>query len=248
MNETAVISWELPGWQGDAEALGVVVTNSGRSIFYIGDDRCVYEISDVNGSWHVLSKPDTRFVPPADKHSSWISVTNNIYNDPDEIWMYYISSDALIQAHMSATGVWDRWVTLGADPLTKASSGSVLSSGAKAGIGIVSALAGVFVLLVAGFIIQRAVGRKTNVESDGDGDDKAQTVELDSIPKAEMAGQGCVLEMVGREENLAHEMFSPTWYHELDDAQFLVEMGEPRDVYEMPGDSGTRSTRPHVSG
>ncbi|KAI1463659.1 uncharacterized protein F4812DRAFT_236516 [Daldinia caldariorum] len=165
-------NFTLPAWDGKASALAVTINNKDvRSVFYIGTDKKLYQVSNDGGggggnsTWSVSPRPedDEKSWPVADAAGAPIAVASDVGSRT--MRLYYVSGGRVVEVN----GDHGRWQAATVLPSTNTSQtvgapGSVatsmpapdedgkLSDGEKAGISVgvtlgVIALAGTPFLL-----------------------------------------------------------------------------------------------------
>ncbi|KAJ0317645.1 hypothetical protein COL5a_011010 [Colletotrichum fioriniae] len=169
--------WRL-AFASNLTSLGATVDKAYvRSIFYLGTDAKLHQMSNIDWQWKLMPDQDARLWPAADVASGSFATTSNF--DTSEAWIWYQSNGSLVQLYHAEDGLWKQAVVVPSFNATKAveeepqgtatpSASStatakpvVLSTGAKAGIGIgvscgVVALAGGILLLLVRRRRQRA--------------------------------------------------------------------------------------------
>ncbi|KAF6838927.1 hypothetical protein CPLU01_02197 [Colletotrichum plurivorum] len=168
-------NFTLPAWSGATTNIAASVDSSYvRSIFYLGTDSKLHQISNIAWQWTVMPDQDQRLWPAPDEAGGPLAAVNNFATN--EIWLYYSSNGSTVQLHHGSDGLWAQATVIQSsnttqpaaeDPNESASSGPsatatataepmVLSVGAKAGIAVgvgvgVIALAGIGIV----FFIRR---------------------------------------------------------------------------------------------
>ncbi|KAM0197734.1 hypothetical protein ACHAPI_004459 [Fusarium lateritium] len=202
-------NFSLPAWNSSVESIGSAVDRSRtRSIFYIGDDRKLYEAAASKNNWKLASNQTKKAWPVADKPSSGLAVAYQ--QSEGEAWVYYWSNKTIVQTYKNYDGDWEdaealpqKIPTNGTRAKThkdktpdqeEPAPSSGLSTGAKAGIGV-GVAAGALLLGVLGWLWMKRRNKRatTNRESfDGTEDVKdvpkgAYPLEMDSpVPPAEL--------------------------------------------------------------
>ncbi|UPL02464.1 hypothetical protein LCI18_013398 [Fusarium solani-melongenae] len=108
-NETATPKFSLPFWDPDTQAIGHTAVRHGlREVYYIGTDKTLYQVreSDTGDGWTLGPNVSLTNWPKADKGSGGLAVVSPS-KASGEVWIYYWADGAIIQAHKSASGVWD---------------------------------------------------------------------------------------------------------------------------------------------
>lgn len=215
-----------------------------RSIFYVGTDKKLYQVTEKNGEWALAPNQTGKIWPQADDSSADLAVANEQSNG--ETWIYYWANDSIVQVHRKNSKDWEPAKVL---PVNATSadqnsddnnesqerigySGSKgLSTGAKAGVGVGVSMG---VILIAGmvwYLMKRRAAKKgqdTEAEADQAPDqppgspevDEAATLKpvhspsLDDSPKADPV-----------------EMESP---------RVMAELEHPPVIYELPENDGKK--------
>jgi hypothetical protein len=209
------------------EAIGSAVDRSRtRSIFYIGEDRKLYEAAASKNSWHLASNQTKKAWPVADKPSSGLAVAYQ--QSEGEAWVYYWSNKTIVQAYKNYDGDWEDAEALPQKVPTnethskthkdktpnqeEPSPSSGLSTGAKAGIGVGVGVGALLLGVVAWLWRRRRNSRTATNRESFDG-----TEVMKEVPK-------------GADPS---EMDSPVRPAELDHHSSVV--------YELPGQYGRQS-------
>ncbi|KAG5663425.1 hypothetical protein KAF25_001361 [Fusarium avenaceum] len=220
-------NFSLPAWNSSVEAIGSAVDRSRtRSIFYIGDDKKLYEAAASKNSWQLASNQTKKAWPVADKPSSGLAVAYQ--QSEGEAWVYYWSNKTIVQAYKNYDGEWENAQALPQKvasnetrtkphkdkiPLQEEPShSSGLSSGAKAGIGVGVGISALLLVVVAWLWRRRRNSRTADNRESFDG-----TEAMKETPK-------------GADPS---EMDSPGPPAELDHHSSVV--------YELPGQYGRQS-------
>ncbi|KAK8074956.1 hypothetical protein PG997_009619 [Apiospora hydei] len=137
LNTKNTPNYTLPAWDGQPSTLGLHIdSKSMRSVFYIGTDGELYQVSDAKDSWALLARQDAKTWPKADSPKAPLAVASNYGNN--ELRLYYVSGGQVVEVN----GDGRKWQAARVLPnYNKSLQGdSGLSTGAKAGIGIGVAL------------------------------------------------------------------------------------------------------------
>ncbi|EQB58768.1 hypothetical protein GCG54_00009140 [Colletotrichum gloeosporioides] len=150
VNSSLTPNLTLAAWPTNLTHLVASVDGSYvRSLFYLGTDSELHQISNINGAWTMMSEQDERLWPVADEAGGALTATNNF--DTNEVWLWYRSNSSWVQLYHGTDGLWTQASVVPSFNATKtaendpngtstASSASakpaVLSTGAKAGIGV----------------------------------------------------------------------------------------------------------------
>ncbi|KAJ4317340.1 hypothetical protein N0V84_007397 [Fusarium piperis] len=108
-NETDNPEFSLPFWDPDTQAIGHTATRHGlREVYYIGTDKTLYQVreSDTGDGWTLGPNASLSNWPKADKRSGGLAVVSPS-KASGEVWIYYWANGTIIQAHKSASGIWD---------------------------------------------------------------------------------------------------------------------------------------------
>ncbi|KAK1655982.1 hypothetical protein BDP81DRAFT_388838 [Colletotrichum phormii] len=178
LDSTLTPNFTMPAFANNLTSLGATVDKAYiRSIFYLGTDAKLHQMSNIDWQWKLMPDQDARLWPAADVASGSFATTSNF--DTSEAWIWYQSNGSLVQLYHGEDGLWKQAAVVPSFNATKAveeepqgtatpSASStatakpvVLSTGAKAGIGIgvsfgVVALAGGVILLLVRRRRQRA--------------------------------------------------------------------------------------------
>jgi hypothetical protein len=129
-----------------------------RSVYYIGSDRALHQISNINFTWRSMPDQDRKLWPLADSANASLAAT--FHFDTSEGWIYYVAngtiqeirygSDGLFRAAQSLPTEGPRVPAIEPAPTTDdGAAGNGLTTGAKAGIGVG---VGVGILALAGTV------------------------------------------------------------------------------------------------
>lgn len=145
-------NFTLPAWPGSTANIAATVDSSYvRSIFYLGTDSKLHQISNINWQWTVMSDQDQVLWPAPDEAGGVLAAANNF--NTNEIWLYYRSNGSMVQLHHGSDGLWKQADVIqsinttqpaevpneSASSVPSASATAepmVLSVGAKAGIAV----------------------------------------------------------------------------------------------------------------
>ncbi|OHE96623.1 hypothetical protein CORC01_08080 [Colletotrichum orchidophilum] len=163
-------NFTMPAFASNLTSLGATVDKSYvRSIFYLGTDAKLHQMSNIDWQWKLMPEQDASLWPVADVTSGSFAATSNF--DTSEAWIWYQSNGSLVQLYHGEDGLWRQAAVVpsfnatkavgeeprgtGAPTASSTATGKpvVLSAGAKAGIGIgvsfgVVAFAGGILLLM----------------------------------------------------------------------------------------------------
>ncbi|TQN73226.1 hypothetical protein CSHISOI_02230 [Colletotrichum shisoi] len=155
-------NFTLPAFSNNLTSLGAVVDQSYvRSIFYVGTDAKLHQVSNINWQWKSMPDQNSGIWPVADIAGGPFATASNV--DTNEAWIWYRSNGSLVQLYHGGNGLWAQATRVPSSNATKpldegpsetvTGKPVVLSTGAKTGIGIgvslgVIALAGVGILLL----------------------------------------------------------------------------------------------------
>ncbi|KAF5012588.1 hypothetical protein FDECE_1355 [Fusarium decemcellulare] len=241
VSTTVEPQFDLPAWDPKVESIALAVDSSrDRSIFYIGSDSQLYQVTEEDSKWKLASNQTEKIWPTADNSSAGVAVAYQ--QSSGETWVYYWSNSSIIQAHRKNSQDWESFTTLHAkgtdssddtgvtggddssssdDTATDSSTSSGLSTGAKAGIGVGVSLGAIIAGgLIFFFLRRRAKSKKAvgthqsanELEAKGDAYDPATAT---SSPPPQYAKE--------------HQ--PPT---EMDTAPPPAELPQPPVVYELP--------------
>ncbi|KAI1212508.1 uncharacterized protein F4807DRAFT_413315 [Annulohypoxylon truncatum] len=191
---SSAANFSLPAWNGSASALAVSIDDAyTRSVFYIGTDRNIHQISNKDYAWSVSDPPsDTAAAaawPQADVAGGPIGIANAF--GADVLRLYYVSGGRVVEANGDG-GTWAAAAALPSYNASQASSSSSsssnstgsadggddgnggLSDGAKVGISVgvtlgVIAVAGMGVALWFLRYRQRKIDERKAKEAAGEG-------------------------------------------------------------------------------
>ncbi|KAM7217321.1 hypothetical protein V8F06_007264 [Rhypophila decipiens] len=175
INSTVQANFTLPSWNGKPRSMGISIDpKHTRSVWYIGEDKNLYQISNKNGIWSHQNSQVGDIWPVADSPNSPLAVVGDFNNG--NLRIYYQVNGSIAEVK-SENGEWAKWTTLPAPAPVKAelpapppaspSNSPIptpdetdmagLSNGAKVGLGVGIALG---VLLVIGLIIACVLHRR----------------------------------------------------------------------------------------
>ncbi|KAM7205344.1 hypothetical protein V8F33_001175 [Rhypophila sp. PSN 637] len=164
INSTVQANFTLPSWNGNPRSMGIGVDPKyTRSVWYIGEDKNLYQISNKNWTWSHQNSQAGDIWPVADSPNSPLAVVGD-YNNGN-LRIYYQVNGSIAEVK-SENGEWAKWTTLpapepvkaelpapppSASPSTTPDETNIagLSNGAKVGLGVGIALG---VLLTIGLI------------------------------------------------------------------------------------------------
>ncbi|KAL7948164.1 hypothetical protein V8C42DRAFT_316851 [Trichoderma barbatum] len=247
----------LPAWNGKPGAMGVAIDSAyTRTIFYIGDDKKLYEAANINFQWTMMPNQSTQSWPLADEANAELAVTYSF--DSNEAWVYYVSNSSLIQAYRDTTGKWKNYTVLpassgvsggddgggsgsGDDDADTKKPSTGLSGGAKAGIGIgVSAGAIGVGLLGLLFFLRRRRQRlaASAAEADKEQPSNLGQYQFPSEQAMYMADGTLAPAYTPQTPYDTHEALKKSTpdmnMHPANVVSPLVEMEQPPMVYELP--------------
>ncbi|KAI1766800.1 hypothetical protein GGR53DRAFT_518873 [Hypoxylon sp. FL1150] len=157
-------NFSLPAWDGNASALAVGIDKAyTRSVFYVGTDKQIYQVGNVNYTWQSLDRPAGSAWPAADAAGGAIGIVNDL--STNVMRLYYRSGGRMVEANgdgddwqaatalatSNSSQVADTPASNGTDSAASSGGGDQggLSDGAKAGI---SAGVTIGVIAVGGMI------------------------------------------------------------------------------------------------
>ncbi|KAH6607015.1 hypothetical protein Trco_003328 [Trichoderma cornu-damae] len=163
-------NFTLPAWNGKPGAIGVAIDSAyTRTVFYVGNDKKLYEAANINYHWTMLPNQSISSWPEADEPNAELAVTYSF--DSNEAWVYYMSNGTLLQAYRGTDGNWkgatmlatsagtpggsDAGAGAGSADGTNGTPSAALSTGAKAGIGIGVSVGAIGVGLLGLFLFLR---------------------------------------------------------------------------------------------
>ncbi|KAH7037105.1 uncharacterized protein B0I36DRAFT_358852 [Microdochium trichocladiopsis] len=164
LNATFVPTYSLPAWDGKPKSMGMAEDSSWtRSVFYVGTDKQLHQIGNLDYKWLVFDRPSNNASWPQ-SDDGYLAVANDF--NSDSLRVYYMSNGKLIEAN-GDSGKWQSALVLPSynatapaptntptnNPGSEAGTGensSELSTGAKAGIGVGVTLA---VLAIVGIVV-----------------------------------------------------------------------------------------------
>ncbi|KAM0257760.1 hypothetical protein ACHAQJ_004211 [Trichoderma viride] len=196
INTDVATKFALPAWNGKPGALGVAIDNSfTRTVYYIGTDKKLYEVGNINFQWSVFANQSASSWPEADDANADLAATYN--QQTGEAWVYYSSNGSLVQAYRGTNGKWSAHTVLPTSASTpgggstgggSSNTGSGdndnnaqtpsagLSTGAKAGIGIGVSVGAIGVGLLGLFFFLRR--RRQQAAANAAANDKDQPINL----------------------------------------------------------------------
>ncbi|KAH9895342.1 hypothetical protein F4778DRAFT_783698 [Xylariomycetidae sp. FL2044] len=221
----------LDGWFYRVSGMALTFDPQGtRSIFYMGNDSKVHQITEDNGDWKLADRPDETKWPDADSPDTPFAVTYD--NVGGQIWMYYRSGGSMTQIYRSMDG-WDEASPLpSAFPTAEKSSSSGLSRGAKAGIGVGVSIGGLALIALGAYIfLQRRRGKQEKAAAAA-GDAAAQAhLSLPHSPAPAYASGA-------PEGQWINGQWVPTaalWQQQMKDASVKPEWQQQQHIPEMVG-------------
>ncbi|KAF4446206.1 hypothetical protein F53441_10182 [Fusarium austroafricanum] len=242
--KTSTPGFTLPSWDATTVSVATSIDSSrSRSIFYIGTDKKLYQVTDQGGEWDMASNQSASLWPTADDASARLAVAYQ--QSQGEIWVYYRANGTMIQAHRDGSGYWDKASALPTE-MTKASDGGLkggddssskggsngdesrsgssgLSTGAKAGVGVGAGVGGLVVIALAWLWLRRRSAR-SNLQG-------YQPTATNSKPDEQMA-TGYQTATPIHTPLPEYKRVEPAM---MDSQTHPVELASPTMVYEMPG-------------
>ncbi|KAK8000089.1 hypothetical protein PG990_012689 [Apiospora arundinis] len=181
LNTKTTPNYTLPAWDGQPSTLGVHIDSKFmRSVFYIGTDNELYQVSDAKDNWALLARQDAKAWPKADNPKAQLAVASNFGSN--ELRLYYVSGGQVVEVNgdgrkWQAAKVlpnYNKSLQVGSPAGNSSSSSSSdsaanggnsgLSTGAKVGVGIGVALGA---LAVGGAFTALWCMRKRQKRADG---------------------------------------------------------------------------------
>ncbi|RFU80027.1 hypothetical protein TARUN_2145 [Trichoderma arundinaceum] len=259
INPKVAPKFSLPAWDGETKAMGVAIDNLyTRTVFYIGNDRKLYEAANVNFQWGMLPNQSRSVWPLADEANGEMAVTFNFQTN--EAWIYYMSNSTLVQAYRGQDGKWTNHTVLpnttpsnnddggsdndgsnnGDDNNKSQPASTGLSTGAKAGIGIGVSVGAIGVgLLGLLFFLRR---RRQQAAANAAATDKDQPINLGEYrtPSEQALYMADGMAAPAYTPQSAYDAHDPSKkstpdpnMHPMHQAP-LVEMEQPPMIYELP--------------
>lgn len=255
INPNVPTKFTLPAWSGKPGSMGVTIDSSyTRTVFYIGTDKKLYEVANINFQWMLLNNQSAQVWPLADDANAELAIAYNFASN--EAWAYYVSNSSLIQVYRGTDGTWNNHTVLptsagtpGGDTAGGGSgSGSGdnsdskppsagLSGGAKAGIGIGVSVGAIAVgLLGLLFFLRRRRQRAAATAAEAD---KEQPINLGQYQSPSeqplyMADGSLAPAYTPQTPYDAHEAMKKSTPVDMNMASPLVEMEQPPMIYELP--------------
>ncbi|KAK7985109.1 hypothetical protein PG988_002731, partial [Apiospora saccharicola] len=141
-------NYTLPAWDGQPSTMGIHIDSKFmRSVFYIGTDSELYQVSDAKDSWALLARQDAKAWPKADSPKAPLAVASNYGNN--ELRLYYVSGGQVVEVNgdgrkwqpAKVLPNFNKSIQVGTPSGNSSSSATDggdtgLSTGAKAGVGI----------------------------------------------------------------------------------------------------------------
>ncbi|KAK8122243.1 hypothetical protein PG984_010913 [Apiospora sp. TS-2023a] len=148
LNNKNTPNYTLPAWDGQPSTMGIHIDSKFmRSVFYIGTDSELYQVSDAKDSWALLARQDAKAWPKADSPKAPLAVASNYGNN--ELRLYYVSGGQVVEVNgdgrkwqpAKVLPNFNKSIQAGTPSGNSSSSetdggDSGLSTGAKAGVGI----------------------------------------------------------------------------------------------------------------
>lgn len=226
--------------------MGVAIDNTfTRSVFYIGTDRLLHEVSNINFQWKLYPNQTLEAWPEADGANASLAVAYNLQSS--EAWIFYVSGGSLVQAHRETSGDWGLSVVVSVNSVTdKTSSGvdgkksSGLSTGAKAGVGVAVSIG---VLAIAGlglfFCLRRRRQRAATAAAAADKEHPINLGDYQAPPEqARYMADGSLAPpyspQAPYDAHDPHKMAAMTPVHMLATPPPPVELEQPPMIHELP--------------
>jgi len=247
LDTTSNINFTLPAWTGKPKSLGFTIdAQYTRSVFYIGSDRKLYQVSSIHYVWQMRSNQTDAQWPLADDAEADMAVASDFSSSA--VRVYYVVKGVLTEAKFEAQGSSGVWrsaaalptaataATANTPPSTSAAepapAGSGLSDGAKAGVGVgvtlgVLALAGIGVVV---FVVRRGRARR-----DAEAHAAAEEARALDTQQYQPSHYDYTHTPYGSPPPTSVSPFSaPGWPADKKDGYAPQELGAPRQVFEMP--------------
>ncbi|KFA51532.1 hypothetical protein S40293_06342 [Stachybotrys chartarum IBT 40293] len=155
----------LPSFDAGSTHLALAAdSNTVTSLFYIGTDRRLHQIHQLNGNWEIAEDQQDEW-PEADDESARLAIVSEQWSG--EVWLYYRSGGNITELYQDEFGSWaEPRVTLTRNETAPApgfndenedegnGTDEGLSTGARAGIGI-GVTAAVLAAIAVGFFFLR---------------------------------------------------------------------------------------------
>ncbi|KAF9871541.1 hypothetical protein CkaCkLH20_10952 [Colletotrichum karsti] len=98
-------NFTMTAWASNRTNMAASVDRSSvRSIFYIGADSKLHQLSNINLVWTVVTEQDPRLWPVAEKAGGSLTATSNF--DTNEMWLWYRANGSLVQLYHGSDGLW----------------------------------------------------------------------------------------------------------------------------------------------
>ncbi|KAL8295627.1 hypothetical protein RB597_009263 [Gaeumannomyces tritici] len=202
-------NFSLPAWTGNPKSLEVAIDKAiTRSIFYIGSDRALHQVGNINWVWRLMNTNlSTSLWPLADEPNAEFALAS--HQPTSVIRIYYMVNKVLTEIKLDTDGLWKPAAALpvvsanGSRPPTDPNSSPAdpgqsgvpdqhdggsgqLSLGAKAGIGVGVAVG---VLAIMGVVLVICImKRKKRAQAEAEAEAKAQA-EDEERQKTALAAQ-----------------------------------------------------------
>lgn len=213
LDAQASTNFSLASWTGNPKSMDMAIDKSTtRSIFYIGSDRALHQVGNINWVWRPMNtNQSTSLWPLADEPNAEFALASD--QASSVVRIYYTVNKALTEVKFDTDGLWKPAMALPvvsantstpfpdpngnpADPSPGPGSGvsdqpsvgsGQLSLGAKAGIG---AGVAVGVLAITGVILVVCIMRhKKKVQAAAEAEAKAQAEDEKRQQEAALAAQ-----------------------------------------------------------
>ncbi|KAF4454441.1 hypothetical protein F53441_3068 [Fusarium austroafricanum] len=221
--------FSLPAWNSSLQAIGSAVDRSrNRSVFYIGNDRKLYEVAAQKDEWELAPNRSRSQWPLADYPSSDLAVVSQ--QSEGKAWIYYWANKTIVQAYKNYDGEWEDAQALPRKNATnkaddkkskdvsqnedESGHSEGLGTGAKAGIGVGVGAGALLLLGVAAWLWMRRRKDRARKNEASDGTEVAEVggTPLDSpmtgakegFPKESEAVQPSEVDGQGRPAELDH--------------------------------------------
>ncbi|KAK8061278.1 hypothetical protein PG994_007644 [Apiospora phragmitis] len=98
LNTKTTPNYTLPAWDGQPSTMGLHIDSKFmRSVFYIGTDNELYQVSDAKDNWALLARQDAKTWPKADSPKAPLAVASNYGNN--ELRLYYVSGGQVVEVN-----------------------------------------------------------------------------------------------------------------------------------------------------
>ncbi|UKZ84310.1 uncharacterized protein TrAFT101_000222 [Trichoderma asperellum] len=242
----AEANFTLPAWDGAPSGMGVAIDSTfTRSVFYIGTDRLLHEVSNINFQWKLYPNQTSEAWPEADEANADLAVTYNFQSS--EAWIYYVSGGSLVQAYRGTSGDWSSAVVVSVNSIDDKTTSNVdgkkssgLSTGAKAGVGVAVSIG---VLAIAGlglfFFLRRRRQRAAAAAAAADKEHPINLGDYQAPPEqAHYMADGSLAPpyspQVPYDAHDPHKMAAMTPVHMLATPPPPVELEQPPMIHELP--------------